>query len=133
MSPFLLLAAAWLVWRLPSLASYGVEVLTVDRHPAPPSIQEQGTYTSALSNSCALWDLRIRFRSSQPLSIFRMDRLMKCIRLQRAKLPHTFLTFNGGVEEFSPSRRLFVAQDAIEPLLRSKAIEYGADLVYVPR
>ncbi|OJX64454.1 MAG: hypothetical protein BGO95_08210 [Micrococcales bacterium 73-13] len=37
---------------------------------------------------------------------------------------------NQGVEEFSPSRRLFVAQDAIEPLLRAKAEELGARLVY---
>ena len=37
---------------------------------------------------------------------------------------------NQGVEEFSPSRRLFVAQDAIEPLLRTRAEELGAVLHY---
>ncbi|HYZ00395.1 MAG TPA: FAD-dependent monooxygenase [Candidatus Binatia bacterium] len=37
---------------------------------------------------------------------------------------------NQGVEEFSPSRRLFIAQDAIEPLLRRRAEQLGADLRY---
>lgn len=37
---------------------------------------------------------------------------------------------NHGVGEFSPSRRLFIAQDAIEPLLRNKAEELGANLEY---
>lgn len=37
---------------------------------------------------------------------------------------------NQGVEEFSPSRRLFIAQDALEPLLRARAEELGAHLNY---
>ncbi|HWL00942.1 MAG TPA: FAD-dependent monooxygenase [Microbacteriaceae bacterium] len=37
---------------------------------------------------------------------------------------------NQGVEEFSPSRRLFIAQDALEPLLRARAEELGARLRY---
>lgn len=37
---------------------------------------------------------------------------------------------NQGVDEFSPSRRLFIAQDALEPLLRTRAEELGARLQY---
>jgi 2-polyprenyl-6-methoxyphenol hydroxylase-like FAD-dependent oxidoreductase len=37
---------------------------------------------------------------------------------------------NAGVEEFSPSRRLFVAQDALEPILRERATELGATVRY---
>ena len=37
---------------------------------------------------------------------------------------------NDGVEAVSPSRRLFVAQDALEPLLRRRAEELGARLSY---
>jgi 2-polyprenyl-6-methoxyphenol hydroxylase-like FAD-dependent oxidoreductase len=37
---------------------------------------------------------------------------------------------NTGVEAVSPSRRLFVAQDALEPLLRARAEELGAELAY---
>jgi 2-polyprenyl-6-methoxyphenol hydroxylase-like FAD-dependent oxidoreductase len=37
---------------------------------------------------------------------------------------------NAGVEEYSPSRRLFVAQDALEPILRKRAEELGASMRY---
>ena len=37
---------------------------------------------------------------------------------------------NAGMEEFSPSRRLFVAQDALEPILRERATELGARVRY---
>ena len=33
---------------------------------------------------------------------------------------------NAGVELVSPSRRLFLTQDALEPILRSRALELGA-------
>jgi 2-polyprenyl-6-methoxyphenol hydroxylase-like FAD-dependent oxidoreductase len=37
---------------------------------------------------------------------------------------------NAGMDEFSPSRRLFVAQDALEPILRERATELGARVRY---
>jgi 2-polyprenyl-6-methoxyphenol hydroxylase-like FAD-dependent oxidoreductase len=39
-------------------------------------------------------------------------------------------SLNAGVEEVSPSRRLFITQDSLEPILRSRAIELGAQLRY---
>lgn len=37
---------------------------------------------------------------------------------------------NEGVSQFSPSRRLFVTQQSLEPLLRERAAELGAELHY---
>jgi len=39
-------------------------------------------------------------------------------------------SLNAGVEAVSPSRRLFITQDSLEPILRSRAIELGAQLRY---
>ena len=39
-------------------------------------------------------------------------------------------SLNDGVELVSPSRRLFLTQDALEPILRSRALELGAELRY---
>jgi 2-polyprenyl-6-methoxyphenol hydroxylase-like FAD-dependent oxidoreductase len=39
-------------------------------------------------------------------------------------------SLNAGVEAVSPSRRLFITQDSLEPILRSRAIELGAELRY---
>jgi 2-polyprenyl-6-methoxyphenol hydroxylase-like FAD-dependent oxidoreductase len=41
-----------------------------------------------------------------------------------------FPNLNAGVEEFSPTVRLFVDQDALEPILRTRAEELGAELRY---
>lgn len=41
-----------------------------------------------------------------------------------------FPDLNAGVDEFSPSVRLFVNQDALEPILRERAEELGAALCY---
>jgi 2-polyprenyl-6-methoxyphenol hydroxylase-like FAD-dependent oxidoreductase len=37
---------------------------------------------------------------------------------------------NDGVEDLSPSRRIFITQIGLEPVLRARAIELGADLRY---
>ena len=39
-------------------------------------------------------------------------------------------SLNAGVELVSPSRRLFLTQDALEPILRARALELGAQLRY---
>ena len=41
-----------------------------------------------------------------------------------------FANLNAGVEEFSPTVRLFIDQDALEPILRERAEEHGAELRY---
>ncbi len=41
-----------------------------------------------------------------------------------------FASLNAGVDEFSPTVRLFINQDALEPILRGRAEELGAELRY---
>ncbi len=41
-----------------------------------------------------------------------------------------FSNLNAGVEEFSPTVRLFIDQDALEPILRTRAEDLGAELRY---
>jgi 2-polyprenyl-6-methoxyphenol hydroxylase-like FAD-dependent oxidoreductase len=41
-----------------------------------------------------------------------------------------FANLNAGVEEFSPTVRVFIDQDALEPILRARAEELGAELRY---
>ena len=41
-----------------------------------------------------------------------------------------FANLNAGVEEYSPTVRLFIDQDALEPILRARAEELGAELRY---
>src|SRR5690348_956762 len=39
-------------------------------------------------------------------------------------------SLNAGVEKVSPTRRLFLTQEALEPILRERALELGAELRY---
>src|SRR4051794_2230966 len=39
-------------------------------------------------------------------------------------------SLNAGVEAVSPTRRLFLTQEALEPILRQRALELGAELRY---
>ncbi|MBO9576547.1 MAG: FAD-dependent monooxygenase [Sphingobium sp.] len=41
-----------------------------------------------------------------------------------------YANVNAGVEELSPARRLFITQIGLEPVLRARAVELGADLRY---
>jgi FAD binding domain len=46
------------------------------------------------------------------------------------EIANYFPNLNAGVEEFSPTVRLFINQDALEPILRARASELGARLRY---
>ena len=46
------------------------------------------------------------------------------------EIANYFPNLNAGVEEFSPTVRLFINQDALEPILRVRAAELGARLRY---
>ncbi|MGE5132639.1 MAG: FAD-dependent monooxygenase [Gemmatimonadota bacterium] len=46
------------------------------------------------------------------------------------EIANYFPNLNAGVDEFSPAIRLFINQDALEPILRARAEELGATLRY---
>ena len=46
------------------------------------------------------------------------------------EIANYFPNLNAGVDEFSPTVRLFINQDALEPILRARAAELGARLRY---
>jgi 2-polyprenyl-6-methoxyphenol hydroxylase-like FAD-dependent oxidoreductase len=46
------------------------------------------------------------------------------------ELAHYIADLNAGVELVSPSRRLFLTQEALEPILRTRALELGGELHY---
>jgi hypothetical protein len=46
------------------------------------------------------------------------------------EIANYFPNLNAGVEEFSPTVRLFINQDALEPIIRARAEELGARLRY---
>jgi 2-polyprenyl-6-methoxyphenol hydroxylase-like FAD-dependent oxidoreductase len=56
--------------------------------------------------------------------------IMAVDRLAGKELAWFYRDVNDGVEHLSPSRRLFITQIGLEPVLRARAVELGADLRY---
>ncbi|GAA3775915.1 FAD-dependent monooxygenase [Streptomyces chiangmaiensis] len=112
------------------LAQQGVEVLTVERHPGTaihPRAGHLHLRTLELMRSVGL---------ERPLQRLSAERyfpnggINEVRTLAEGEVASYIPDLNQGVAEFSCSRRLFVAQDALEPLLRDRAEDLGATLRY---
>jgi 2-polyprenyl-6-methoxyphenol hydroxylase-like FAD-dependent oxidoreductase len=112
------------------LGMHGVRAVCVERHPG-----------TAVHPRAAHFHLRT-------LEIFRAAGIEDAVREASARqydadggisaveslagreLAQYIADLNAGVELVSPSRRLFLTQDALEPILRGRAKELGAELRY---
>jgi len=112
------------------LAKQGVESLTVERHPGTaihPRAGHLHLRTLELMRSAGLEAALQRLSAEK---YFPNGGINAMHTLAGGEVATYIPDLNAGVEEFSPSRRLFVAQDALEPLLRERAEELGATLRY---
>jgi 2-polyprenyl-6-methoxyphenol hydroxylase-like FAD-dependent oxidoreductase len=112
------------------LAHHGVESLAVERHPGTAIHPRAGHFhlrTLELLRSAGLEDT-VRTLSEE--RFFPNGGINAVETLAGGEIASYIPDLNQGVEEFSPSRRLFVAQDALEPILRRRAEDLGARLRY---
>lgn len=112
------------------LARHGVDVLAVERHPGTAIHPRAGHLHLRTLELMRSVDLEGPLKELSAALYFPNGCVNEVRSLQSGEVATYIPNLNGGVEEFSPSRRLFVAQDAIEPLLRAKALEHGARLEY---
>ncbi|MGH3391593.1 MAG: FAD-dependent monooxygenase, partial [Actinomadura sp.] len=112
------------------LAQQGVEVLTVERHAGTaihPRAGHLHLRTLELMRSVGLEAPLQRLSAER---YFPNGGINEVRTLAEGEIASFIPDLNQGVAEFSPSRRLFVAQDALEPLLRERAEAFGATLRY---
>jgi 2-polyprenyl-6-methoxyphenol hydroxylase-like FAD-dependent oxidoreductase len=112
------------------LARQGVEVLTVERHPGTaihPRAGHLHLRTLELMRSVGLEPSLERLSAER---YFPNGGVNEVRTLAEGEIAAFIPDLNQGVDEFSPSRRMFVAQDALEPLLRERAEAFGATLRY---
>jgi 2-polyprenyl-6-methoxyphenol hydroxylase-like FAD-dependent oxidoreductase len=112
------------------LAQHGVEVLTVERHAGTaihPRAGHLHLRTLELMRSVGLEEPLQRLSAER---YFPNGGINEVRTLAEGEIASFIPDLNQGVAEFSPSRRLFVAQDALEPLLRERAEALGATLRY---
>ncbi|SCL27370.1 putative polyketide hydroxylase [Micromonospora rhizosphaerae] len=112
------------------LAKHGVESLTVERHAGTaihPRAGHLHLRTLELMRSVGLEEPLQRLSAER---FFPNGGINAMETLAGGEIATYIPNLNEGVAEFSPSRRLFVAQDALEPLLRERAEQLGATLRY---
>jgi 2-polyprenyl-6-methoxyphenol hydroxylase-like FAD-dependent oxidoreductase len=112
------------------LRRHGVDVLAVERH-AGTAIQARAGHfhlrTVEILRSAGLEDA-VRRKSEEQ---YPPDGGINNVEsLAGREIANYFPNLNAGVDEFSPTIRLFINQDALEPIIRARAAELGARLRY---
>ncbi len=112
------------------LGMHGVAPLVVERHSGTAIHPRAGHWnlrTLEILRSAGLEDtVRRRSREQYPPD----GGISNVESLAGREIGVFFADLNAGVAEFSPTIRLFVNQDAMEPILRARAEELGAQLRY---
>ena len=112
------------------LRQHGVDVLAVERHAGTAINARAGHFhlrTVEILRSAGLEDA-VRRKSEEQ---YPPDGGINNVEsLAGREIANYFPNLNAGVEEFSPTIRLFINQDALEPILRVRAAELGARLRY---
>jgi 2-polyprenyl-6-methoxyphenol hydroxylase-like FAD-dependent oxidoreductase len=112
------------------LRLHGVDCLAVERHTGTAIHPRAGHFhlrTMEILRSAGLEE-SVRRRSVEQ---YHPDGGINNVEsLAGREIASYFPNLNAGVEEFSPTVRLFIDQDALEPILRTRAEELGARLLY---
>ncbi len=112
------------------LAQHGVEALTVERHDGTAIHPRAGHFHLRTLELLRSVGLEQAVRRTSEERFFPNGGINAVETLAGGEIASYIPDLNDGVAEFSPSRRLFVAQHALEPLLRQRAEELGATLRY---
>jgi 2-polyprenyl-6-methoxyphenol hydroxylase-like FAD-dependent oxidoreductase len=112
------------------LAQRGVDVLCVERHASTAIHPRAGHFhlrTLELMRFAGIED-RVRAASQ---ALYEPDGgLINLESLSGREIATYFTNINDGVSDVSPSRRLFMPQQVLEPILRERAHEFGARTMY---
>ncbi len=112
------------------LRLHGVESLTVDRHTGTAIHPRAGHFhlrTMEILRSAGVEDA-VRRKSEEQ---YHPDGGINNVEsLAGREIATFFPNLNAGVDEFSPTIRVFINQDALEPILRQRAEQLGARLQY---
>src|SRR3954468_17017161 len=109
------------------LASYGVPHLVVESHPGTAIHPRAASFhqrTMEVFRSVGLQEPVERAAASEFLQ---NGAIMAVESLGGRELQYFFHSYNDGVEGLSPTDRLFITQVGLEPVLRDRAIELGAE------
>lgn len=110
------------------LRTHGIDVLSVERHAGTAIHPRAGHFhlrTIEIMRALGLEE-KVRKRSVEQYDP--NGGINNVESLAGTEISHFMPNLNEGVEQFSPTVRCFIDQDAIEPIIRERALELGAVL-----
>jgi 2-polyprenyl-6-methoxyphenol hydroxylase-like FAD-dependent oxidoreductase len=112
------------------LAHHGVASLAVERHGGTAIHPRAGHFQLRTLELLRSVGLEETVRRVSEESYFPNGGISAMETVRQGEIAVYVGDLNEGMQEFSPSRRLFVAQDALEPILRERATKLGATVRY---
>src|SRR3954468_7340378 len=108
------------------LGHHGVPSLSVERHAGTAIHPRAGHFQLRTMETLRQMGLEDRVRAESAKTYGRRGGLLAVEWLAGRELATYVKELNEGVEGFSPTVRVFINQDALEPILRERALELGA-------
>jgi 2-polyprenyl-6-methoxyphenol hydroxylase-like FAD-dependent oxidoreductase len=108
------------------LGHHGVPALSVERHAGTAIHPRAGHFQLRTMELLRMLGLEERVREKSLETYSETGGIIAVESLAGRELATYVKELNEGVEGFSPTRRVFINQDVLEPLLRERAIELGA-------
>jgi 2-polyprenyl-6-methoxyphenol hydroxylase-like FAD-dependent oxidoreductase len=110
------------------LGYHGVPALSVERHAGTAIHPRAGHFQLRTMEMLRQLGLEERVRAKSRETYSETGGIIAVESLAGRELATYVEELNEGVEGFSPTRRVFINQDVLEPLLRERALELGATL-----
>ncbi len=112
------------------LAQHGVEVLSIEKHHGTAIHPRAGYFQLRTIELMRIAGIEDRVRSAA-LELYEPDGGLNAVEsLVGREIANYIPNINGGVEDVSPARRLFMPQQVLEPILLQRAREFGARFQY---
>src|SRR3954454_21904435 len=111
------------------LGHHGVTSLSVERHAGTAIHPRAGHFQLRTMEMIRQMGLEERVRAKSLETYSATGGIIAVESLAGRELGTYVRELNEGVEGFSPTVRVFINQDALEPILRERAIELGARVI----
>lgn len=112
------------------LAHHGAECLAVERHQGTAIHPRAGHFHLRTLEAFRAIGLEDAVRATSEAQFDPDGGISAVESLAGKEIAQYIVNLNEGVEQYSPSRRLFLTQQSLEPLLRERALQLGAQLRY---
>ncbi|MCF6745698.1 monooxygenase [Blastococcus sp. KM273128] len=112
------------------LASQGVPHLLVERHRGTAVHPRAASFHQRTMEIFRGVGLQDAVEAAAEKDFMQNGAIVSVSTLSSPEMQYFYRSFNEGVETFSATRRLFITQIGLEPVLRERARELGAELRY---